>query len=394
MAGQAEGRSYCYRCMRVQSMCLCADLCAVDNKTQIHVLQHRKERRHAFGTVRLLKIGLQKIKVHDLHTDLGRAYPVPEDFPLEGGVLYPGEGSIDLADLSAEEMPSTLVVIDGTWSQAHRMYRDNRWLHGLTRYSLNPDAPSRYRIRKEPSAECLSTLESTAMALSMIEPETPGLGRLLSAFDLMNDRQVEVMAARSGGPRRFKQDRPRPMRAVPHALWAQPSRIVVVYGESAAAFSHRDKIPRELAQWSALRLSEPERWFDGIVATEVPLPDGRFLHDLKWGDEELRQAEPLARLRDRWQSFLRPDDIIACWNKGTLRLACDHGFAAEGVVLKAVYGNTTQRQFGTLDDVVCYEGLRPLPTPPIAGRAGQRLVNAHAAALELGRWARARQGLD
>lgn len=393
-AEERAGRAYCYRCMRVQAMCLCADLSACANQTEVHVLQHRKERKHAFGTVRLLKIGLQNLRVHDLHTDKGQSYPMPKGFPLDAGVLYPGAKSIDLAGLPEDERPSKLVVIDGTWSQAHRIYRDNEWLRTLVRYRLSPTQPSRYRIRKEPSAECLSTLESTAMALAMIEPETPGIEELLHAFDLMNERQVACMRESRGGPRRFKHDRPRPMRAVPAPLWQEPGRIVVAYAESALPLLHRDGRVRELVQWAALRLTEPETCFEGIVSTEGPMPAGRFLEDLGWSQEVLHRAQALQDVRAQWNAFLRPNDIVVAWNAGTLRLARHHQIASAGIVLKDVYGNTTQRNFGTLDDVVAHDGLSPLAAPAVAGRGGRRLANAHAAALELGRWARHRQGLS
>jgi hypothetical protein len=341
----------------------------------------------------LLKIGLQNLTVHDLHTDIGQSYPMPKGFPQDAGVLYPGEGSLDLSELAPDERPSKLVVIDGTWSQAHRMYRDNQWLRGLVRYRLQPSAPSRYRIRKEPSAECLSTLESTAMALSMIEPETPGIDNLLRAFDLMNERQVARMQASRGGPKRFKHERPRPMRAVPTPIWSEPTRIVVVYAESALPLLHRDHRIRELAQWTAVRLSEPTSYFDSIVSTEGPMPQGRFLRDLAWNESDLRRARPLAEVRGQWMEFLRPGDVIVAWNSGTLRLARHHQMAPEGIVLKNVYGNTTQRNFGTLDDVVAHDGLQPVAWSPVAGRARRRLAHAHAATLALGRWARDRQGL-
>ncbi len=392
-AAQSFGRAYCYRCMRVQPMCLCADLSACDNRTEVHVLQHRKERKHAFGTVRLLKLGLQNIKVHDLHADVGQSYPMPKGFPLDAGVLYPGDGSLDLSDLPQDQRPSKLVVIDGTWSQAHRMYRDNQWLRGLVRYRLQPSEPSRYRIRKEPSAECLSTLESTVMALSLIEPETPGIDNILRAFDLMNDRQVARMRSSSGGPKRFKHERPRPMRAVPAAIWSEPERIVVTYAESALPLLYRDGSIRELAQWAALRLCEPAHYFDSIVATEGAMPAGQFLQDLGWSDCDLQRAQPLSEVRAQWRKFLRPGDIVVAWNSGTLRLARHHQMAADGIVLKNVYGNTTQRNFGTLHDVVAHDGLPVVASPPVSGRARRRLANAHAATLELGRWARHRQGL-
>jgi hypothetical protein len=232
------------------------------------------------------------------------------------------------------------------------------------------------------------------MALSIIEPETPGINDLSRAFDLMNERQVARMQESRGGPKRFKQERLRPMRAVPEPLWAEPARIVVAYAESALPLLHRDGRVRELVQWAAVRLTEPERFFERIVATEGPMPEGKFLTDLGWHADALTRAKPLAQVRRDWMSFLRPNDIVVAWNSGTLRLARHHEMASEGIVLKDVYGNTTQRNFGTLDDVMAHDGLRQVATPPLAGRARNRLANAHSAALELGRWARHRQGLD
>ena len=71
----------------------------------------------------------------------------------------------DLAELPPGEAPAHLVVIDGTWDQAHRVYRDNAWIRALPHYRLHPDAPSNYRIRREPRFECLSTLEAVAIAI-------------------------------------------------------------------------------------------------------------------------------------------------------------------------------------------------------------------------------------
>ncbi len=388
-ASEGEGRNYCYRCMRAVPMCLCSLLPGRDTKTEIHILQHDRERRHAFGTVRLLKIGLTNTKVYPMRPSGGQKQAMPKDFPLDAGVLYPGPGSLDLETLAPSDRPSKLVVIDGTWSQAHCMYRDNPWLQGLTRYSLNPAQPSRYRIRLEPSAECLSTLESTVMALRLLEPENDGVLDLLRAFDRMNDLQIDCMAKNNSAARRIKRPRDREMRAVPEALWSDPSRLVIVYGESAKPAVRRDKKTREVAQWSALRWQHPQKSFDCIVKTEVPMPCERFLGDLGWKSADVDQARPFAELAEKWRDFLRPDDIVVAWNKGTLRLAMRHGLVSEGLLLKEIYGNISKGPFGTLDEVVAAEGLRPLPVPSVVGRGASRLGNAHAVVGYLLKWAQA-----
>ena len=128
-----EPRPHCRRCDKPKAFCLCAHLQPVHNRVGVHVLQHVKESRHALGTVRLLKAGLQRVRVHPF--DLrGRSEPV--DLPEGAGLLYPSAEARNLADLPASEWPRHLVVIDGTWAQAHRMHRDNPWVAALPCFTL------------------------------------------------------------------------------------------------------------------------------------------------------------------------------------------------------------------------------------------------------------------
>lgn len=388
-AGKAEperGRAYCYRCMRAQRMCVCELLVGCETETEIHILQHRRERQHAFGTVRLLKVGLRNLKLYGLGTDTGKSFPMPSGFPLDAAVLWPGEGARDLSELAPEERPKKLVVIDGTWDQAYRMFRDNAWLHGLTRYTLNPAEPSRYRIRKEPRRECLSTLESTVMALQILEPDRECVASLSDAFDRMNDNQVAAMAANTDGEARVKRRRQRAMRAVPEELLQNPASLVIVYGESAKPAIRRDKKTREVAQWSAIRFGEPESRFDAIVKTKVEMPSERFLDELGWDLESLINARPFDEVMESWKRFLRPGDVALAWNKGTMRLAQAHGLLSGGVMLKEVYGNVSKRNFGTLDDVVSYEKLEKVHVEGVSGRARTRLANSMAVTAFLRKW--------
>ena len=66
-------------------------------------------------------------------------------------------------------------------------------------YRRAPAQPGRYRIRRAPKpAVQLSTIEAIVAALQTIEPETPGLGGLIEAFDGMIDRQIELKHQRYG----------------------------------------------------------------------------------------------------------------------------------------------------------------------------------------------------
>ena len=110
---------------------------------------------------------------------------------LPGAVLlYPGKQSKLLTELSPMQRPTQLVILDGTWHHAKTLYRDIPQLHTLPQYRLAPATPGQYRIRLEPTATSLSTVEATVAALKFLEPETEGFEQLLGAFNLMVEQQL------------------------------------------------------------------------------------------------------------------------------------------------------------------------------------------------------------
>ncbi|GAB4142544.1 MAG: hypothetical protein Fur0037_09760 [Planctomycetota bacterium] len=112
-------RERCWRCFRPGRLCLCADLPTVPTRTSVRILQHPKERRHAFGTARLLGLMLPNAKIHvagrGFSGGLSVRFPVPDGAVL----LYPHRNAVDLRQI--RERPSAIVAIDGTWSQANRL---------------------------------------------------------------------------------------------------------------------------------------------------------------------------------------------------------------------------------------------------------------------------------
>ncbi len=176
-------------------MCVCGSVPSIDNRTHIHIIQHPRERRHPVGTVRLLKAGLQRVTVHVMS-------PHDEDFsglesaiPATAGFLFPGPGARFIDDLEPHERPDELLVLDGTWGQARALFREGPWMAQLPRFVLKPPEPSRYRIRKEPKAEFVSTLEAVLYALRALEPDTVNLDGLMPAFEGMIDAQIAAMNA-------------------------------------------------------------------------------------------------------------------------------------------------------------------------------------------------------
>lgn len=88
-------------------------------------------------------------------------------------------------------MPIRLIVIDASWRQSRQMLTHNPLLQNLPRYALKDTPNSRYQIRRAHAPDQLSTLEACAYALMQLESANQELLRLLTAFDRLNQLQLE-----------------------------------------------------------------------------------------------------------------------------------------------------------------------------------------------------------
>jgi DTW domain-containing protein YfiP len=363
-------------------MCLCDQLTPINNVVGVRVLQHPQERRHAVGTTRLLRLGLADVRVHVLGLSGKSAAVAPVDLPDGAGLLYPSADALDLTALPANERPSPLVVIDGTWTQAHRLFRDNPWISSLPCYRLPAGEGSRYRIRAEPRLECLSTVESVVAALRILQPDLRGTGTLISAFDTMIDNQIEASTRRSSSTRRTRVRR-KPPRPVPAALAAPDARIVIVYTEAAprGAEERRERAPLRI---SAVTL-DGTRVFDRILETSTE-PDEYLVGRMGLERSAMDDRRPSQEVMSAFREFCADDGsnpdgplVLAAWNVKTFRWFEANMADVRCIALKGTWANLSQVRVPELGALVNALGLAPAALPVI-GRAGLRLTNAHAMA--------------
>lgn len=191
-------RSECYRCFKPEVTCICRSVERVANRTSITILQHPRERFHAIGTVRIARLGLTKVCIEPC-TPWDDASALGAQLPARTALLYPTAGARDLAAVPDDERPRHLVILDGTWFQAKKIYDAQPWLHALPHVSLTMNAPSRYgSVRREPKAQYVATLEAIVQALQILEPQTRGLDGLLHSFSAMVERHAAYLPP-SGG---------------------------------------------------------------------------------------------------------------------------------------------------------------------------------------------------
>lgn len=381
----AEPRARCYRCLRPQPLCHCADLPSVATRTRVVILQHPHERTHPFGTARLVKLMLPNSEVHVPWAGFTGTLEYRVDVPDDAVVLYPRDDAPLLEALPRDRLPKTLLAIDGTWAHARRLYRENAWLQRLRHVRLQPASPSRYRIRKEPRADYVSTLEAIVEALRALEPGNGRFDELLAAFDRMIDRQIAHAAAvqRFG---RFKAPRQRPSRALSHLL-AHP-RLAVVYAESALPGGER-AATRELVQWVAARVDgahggSGDDVFEALLRPGPVAPAAAHLAHMQLARADLDAGEDLAHAAARFARWLG-DAPVTAWTPTTFAWGgAMLPPASERTCLKTNYCNVANRRAGVLEQVLAREALASAPAP-CRGRASERLGNA----LAVARWLRA-----
>ncbi|XP_001378412.1 tRNA-uridine aminocarboxypropyltransferase 2 [Monodelphis domestica] len=170
-------RPECNRCSRPQKVCLCPFLPAhrLNISTNLYIIQHPAEENKVLRTVPLLAACLPQDKVK---VKIGRRFNEERDPELSAIcrnpstlILYPGAEAINLEELvsNSPNNLSTIIIIDGTWSQAKDIFYKNSLFRLPRQVQLKTSVSSQYVIRTQPTNRCLSTLECAAVALAILE---------------------------------------------------------------------------------------------------------------------------------------------------------------------------------------------------------------------------------
>ncbi len=374
-------RPICDRCRRPASACWCADLRPVETATRIVILQHPREARVAIGTARIAHLGLSRSELHR-GIDFTQ-HPLVSGIVSQAGtaLLFPGEGAI--APGALEHPPETLLVIDGTWPQARRMMALNPALRALPRIGFVPRQPGNYRIRREPAAHCVATVEAVVEVLAAFEQDASRFEHLLRAFDRMVDRQLAGLAARTEPPRNRHQpgDPWWTVRSMPdlEALWPQ---LVAVAGE-ANAHCRDSGVPGEpeILQLAAKRLATGEI-FHAFLAPRRPLAP-HAAHHLEVPIESLQGGQDRGLVLEDWGRFLRPGDRLVGWGTFGWDLLTREGWRLEStpIDLRIVAAQRLKRRPGRPDAAARAMGGIPAKEALAPGRAG-RTLQAVAAVVE------------
>lgn len=366
-----DARATCYSCFRPRLVCICDVLRPVQNRTRITILQHPRERMHPLNTARIAEGSLTNVRVlRGTLARLGARLQAGEIQP-DTLLLYPGPNAMDLEALTNGERPREIAVLDGTWHHASTLLRDLPILGTLRCARFTPPAPSEYQIRKEPRADYLSTIESIAHVLSLLEPETKDIETLRDSFRTMVARNV---AARRDERVRRTSKKPRPAYVFPSELALPPAKVVLAYAEGA-----RLQTAQRCKQPLLLCLLHPE---SGRTLRLVVRPPGpvrtRLLEELALSQAELdRDGLAASDVAAELRAFLG-ERVLGAWNASTFSMLEELGAAPAGrLLLKAIYCDHRRAlgdrptTWGSMSAILAARGV---PWQSSGGRAERRLA--------------------
>ena len=214
---EPQFRVLCTTCIQPQFGCYCAQVKAFDAKINFVVLIHPIEAKRRIATGRMSHLTLK-----GSHLIQGQDYSENQDVTdlindpeYHSVILYPGHQSLNVSPLNSAEkvvlFPAgkklRIFVIDGTWATARKMVRLSENLKQLPRICFTPAKPSNFRVRKQPGAECYSTIEAIHHTIELLgdsqgfNTATREHDQLLNVFDYMVERQLEFIRESNANPK-------------------------------------------------------------------------------------------------------------------------------------------------------------------------------------------------
>jgi DTW domain-containing protein len=236
-------RVMCYRCFWPQPLCWCGSITPMATRTRFVFLMHPKEfKREKAATGRLTHLSLAHSELHcgiefDRHERVQELIANPKNLCV---LLYPGRDAINLSlgagaqlstlDAQRHERQLVIFLLDATWALGRKMLNLSPSLKRLPRVMFTPGAPSRYLIKQQPHADCLSTLEATHELLLALERAGldvyPLPAQLLGLFDRMQRFQIDCAAdPNRGGYRRAAYKAPATRRPLQGASGTRRTKV-------------------------------------------------------------------------------------------------------------------------------------------------------------------------
>ncbi|NVD07000.1 DTW domain-containing protein [Vibrio sp. JPW-9-11-11] len=187
---------YCSQCGKSRKACICKWIQSLTSNVELVILQHHSETHRPMGTARILALSLAN-SCCLVGEDFSEHQPLNDMLSDENYchfILYPGDDALEHHQVvnASQGKKIRIILLDGTWKKAYKMWQLSTNLHALPLVRLPSDLQGNYRIRKAPSDNSLSTVEAGYHILSLLEP-WHDFSPLLTAFNQMIEFQIKQM---------------------------------------------------------------------------------------------------------------------------------------------------------------------------------------------------------
>lgn len=158
----------------MRALCLCDKIISIQNQTHVLILQDKNEFRHPKNTAKILNLSLKNSTLYCDDTfdsylskveDLDRYLLVFSTKYINPKASTTIISENDLV-LSCNKYKG-IILIDGTWDKAKKIYFEHKDLQQLDHFELNSRV-NQYKIRKSPSKYALSTFEAGYFTLALL----------------------------------------------------------------------------------------------------------------------------------------------------------------------------------------------------------------------------------
>ncbi|HTA93555.1 MAG TPA: tRNA-uridine aminocarboxypropyltransferase [Polyangiaceae bacterium] len=187
-------RGHCPRCTLQLEICVCGVLPRVETRIEVVLIRHVTELLLTSNSGRFAALSLPNSRV------LG--YGGGAEFDASS-VLGPGTALLYCSGppRPLAFVPTRLIVLDGSFRQARRMYKRVAALRDLPELTLPAPRITPTRLRRPTQPDGMSTIEAIAAALSLLEgPELAAPlwalhAELVRRADYMRGRKRELVSA-------------------------------------------------------------------------------------------------------------------------------------------------------------------------------------------------------
>ncbi|HWZ90314.1 MAG TPA: tRNA-uridine aminocarboxypropyltransferase [Polyangiaceae bacterium] len=155
-------RGHCPRCTLKLEICVCSVLPCVEARTKIVLIRHVTERLVTSNTGRFAALSLPNSELLDYGG--GQAFDATSLGAPGSALLYCSGAPRPLSFV-----PRCLIVLDGSFRQARRMYKRVPALRELPEFTLPAPEVTPTRLRQPTQDTGMSTIEAIATALSLLE---------------------------------------------------------------------------------------------------------------------------------------------------------------------------------------------------------------------------------